>query len=394
MVLRLVLFEVLIYCIAHGRIELFGAEAVSAANHLDAGNALLEECGANVEVEGFAEGTGFLRPVEHRDFFTALGDRRDELVRNERAVQAYFDEADLVPLFVHLVDGLFHRVRAAAHDDDHVFRVGRAAIVEQMIISAREFIYLFHHLFDDGRGRVIIFIRRFAVLEVGIAVLRRALLDGVLWIERAALEIVDVLHIDERFHLVIVDHVDLGNFMRSAETVKEVQERHFGFQSGKVRHEREIHNFLYRTGSEHRKASLAACHNVLMVTENVQRMRRDRARGNVKDGGQQFARDLVHVGDHEQKALAGGVGGSQSAGGKGTVHSARCAAFRLHFGEPQFLAEHVHPARGRPFVRDLCHGGRRRDGIDRRDLREGIGDVAGGCIAVNRHLLHKKNNLR
>ena len=213
-------------------------------------------------------------------------------------------------------------------------------------------------------------------------------------VERAALEVVDVLHVDERFHLVVVDDVDLGNFVRGAEAVEEVQERHFGFEGGQVRHEREVHDLLHRAGSEHRKAGLAAGHNVLMVAEDVQRMRGDRARRNVENRGQQFARDLIHVGDHEQKPLAGGVSGGQCAGGERAVHRARGAAFRLHFGKAQLLAEHVHSACGRPFVRNFRHGRRRGDRVDRRDFREGIGDVAGGCIAVDRHLLHRKNNLR
>ena len=393
-VLRLFLFEVLVHRVAHGGVELLGAQAVTAADDLDFGNALFKQRRAHVEIEGLAEGAGLFGAVEHRDLLAGLGQSRNERVRNERAVQAHFDQADFVPLFVHLVDGLFHRVCAAAHDDGYVLRVGSAAVVEQVVAAPGELVHLFHHLRYDGGSGEVILVRRFAVLEIGIAVLRRALLDGVFGVERAALEIVDVLHVDERFHLVVVDDVDLGNLVRGAESVKEVQERHLRFERGEVRDEREVHNFLHGAGREHRKTRLAAGHNVLMVAENVQRMRRDRACGNVEHGREQFARDLIHIGDHEEEPLACGIGGGEGACGKGAVHGTRRAAFRLHFGKAQFLPEHVHSARGGPFVRDLRHRGGGGYGIDGRNFRECVSDVAGGGIAVNRHLLHKRYNLR
>ena len=390
MVLRLRLLEVLIDRVAHGGIELLRAEAVASADDLDVLHALFEERGADVEVEGFAQGAGFLGAVEHGDLLAACGDGRHKLVRNEGAVQADLDEADLVALFVHAVDGLFHRVGAAAHDDGDVFRIGSAAVIEQMVAAAGQLVHLFHHLFDDGRGGVVVLVGRLAVLEVGIAVLRGALLDGVFGVEGAALEVLDVLHVDERLHFVIVDDVDLRDLVRGAEAVKEVQERHLCLQRGQVRDEREVHDLLNRAGSEHRKAGLAAGHYVLMVAEDVQRMSGDRARADVENGREQLAGDLVHVGDHEQEALARRVCRGERTGRQRAVHGTGGAALTLHLREAQLLAEHVDAPGRRPFVRNLCHRRGGGDGIDGRDFREGIRDVAGGGIAVDRHLLHRK----
>ena len=46
--------------------------------------------------------------------------------------------------------------------------------------------------------------------------------------------------------------------------------------------------------------------------------------------GQLLAGDLVHVGDHQQQALGGGVGGGQGAGGQRAVHRAGGAGLGLH----------------------------------------------------------------
>jgi hypothetical protein len=40
----------------------------------------------------------------------------------------------------------------------------------------------------------------------------------------------------------------------------------------------------------------------------------------VEDGAGQLARDLVHIGDHQQQALRGGEGGGQRAGLQRAVH--------------------------------------------------------------------------
>jgi hypothetical protein len=45
----------------------------------------------------------------------------------------------------------------------------------------------------------------------------------------------------------------------------------------------------------------------------------------------QLARDLVHVGDHEQEPLRRGERGGEGAGLQGAVHGAGGAAFGLHF---------------------------------------------------------------
>ena len=82
--------------------------------------------------------------------------------------------------------------------------------------------------------------------------------------------------------------------------VEEVEEGDFGFEGRGVGDHRHIVRFLDGVGGEHRKAGLAARHHVALVAENAKRVGGERTGGNMEDGGAKFARDLVHVRDHQQ----------------------------------------------------------------------------------------------
>ncbi len=90
----------------------------------------------------------------------------------------------------------------------------------------------------NSRRSFIILICGFAVLEINVGVLSRAHLVRVLGIERARLEFLYVVHIDEREHFVVVYNVDFAHFVARSETVEEMKERNFRFERGKVSYER------------------------------------------------------------------------------------------------------------------------------------------------------------
>ena len=96
----------------------------------------------------------------------------------------------------------------------------------------------------------------------------------------------------------------------------------------------------------------------------------------------QLARDLEHVGDHQQQALRGGEGGGQGAGLQRAVHRAGGAAFALHLddrgdGAPDVLVGLRRPTR--PPTRPCATRG---DGIDGDDFVDVVGNVGGGLVAV------------
>ena len=149
--------------------------------------------------------------------------------------------------------------------------------------------------------------------------------------------------------------------------------------------EREVHDLLDGVGAQHRKAGLAASHDVAVVAEDVERVICERTRADMEHRGGEFARDLVHIGDHQQQTLAGGEGGRQSACAQRAVHRAGCAGFGLHFSDLEGLTEDVLGTRVRPFVGVFRHRRGRRDGIYRCDFTQSVCYVSRGGIAVYSH---------
>jgi hypothetical protein len=88
-----------------------------------------------------------------------------------------------------------------------------------------------------------------------------------------------------------------------------------------------------------------------VIAKNRECVGGDGASGDVNHSGSKFARDLVHIGDHQQKALRRGEGRSQRTGLEGAMERPRGATFALHFhdlwnGAPDILAAFDHPLIG------------------------------------------------
>ena len=177
--------------------------------------------------------------------------------------------------------------------------------------------------------------------------------------------------------------------MRGAEAVEEVAEGQAGVEGRKVGHQGQVHAFLHRGGSQEAEASLAGGHHVLMVTKDGQSVGGQGAGRNMKNAGQKFAGDFVHVGDHEQQALRSRVGGGKRTSGKHAVHSASGTGFGLHFTHVYDLAEQVFGTLGGHLVHDFAHDGRGGNGINGCRFRQGVGNVRGGVVAVHSfHMSH------
>ena len=103
----------------------------------------------------------------------------------------------------------------------------------------------------------------------------------------------------------------------------------------------------------------------------------------MEDPGQQLTGYLVHVGDHEQKALGGGKGGGQGSCGQASVHGPGGTGLGLQLPDGYLLPEDVLVAFGGPFVGNLAHVGGGGNGIDGCSIAQGIGDVGCSCVSVN-----------
>ena len=202
-------------------------------------------------------------------------------------------------------------------------------------------------------------------------------------IQGAAAERIDCIPVKHFAQRLVIPDLDLLDFMRGAEAVEEMKERNTALDGGKMRHCAEIHDLLRAVGAEHRIAGLTAGIDIGMVAENVQRVRGDTAGGNIDHARQQLACDLIHVRDHQQKALGSGVGRGERAGCKGAMHSARSTALRLHLSEPYLLAEQVFLTGSGHLVGLLRHHGRRRDRVNSGNFGKRIGYVCRGAITVH-----------
>src|SRR5215831_1211839 len=94
--------------------------------------------------------------------------------------------------------------------------------------------------------------------------------------------------VDHRSHIVKAELLDLGNLVRGAEAVEEVQEWNTRLQRRGVRNQGQIHRFLDRVRGQQRKSRWAYGHGILMVAEDRQRVSSDGARSHVYDGGRQL----------------------------------------------------------------------------------------------------------
>ncbi|MPM42371.1 hypothetical protein SDC9_89036 [bioreactor metagenome] len=193
-----------------------------------------------------------------------------------------------------------------------------------------------------------------------------------LGVERPLAESRHRVHIAHLGQVVVVPDFDLLNLMGGAEPVEEVQKGYAAPDGGQVGHRSKIHDLLGVGLGQHGEAGLPAGHDVRVVAENVEGVGRKRPRRDVKDCRKQFSRELIHIGDHEQQALRGGIGRGEGARCQGAVNHAGGSSLRLHFHYVHRAAEDVFTAGGRPLVHVVRHRAGRCDGVDTRHFRKSV----------------------
>ena len=384
-VLGLVRRQVVVDGLDHGGVELLAAETVAAAHDHQIVPAGFAERGADVGVQGLAQGAGLLGAVHDGQLLAGGGDGGQELVGHEGTIQTDLDEAQLLALAVQVVDGLLGHVGAAAHDDHHAVRVGGAHVVEEVVGPAGEGADLLHVVLHDGGDGIIVLVGRFTILEVDVGVLRRAAQVGMLGVQSPLTELLHRFVVEELAHVLIVDGLDLLDLVGGAEAVEEVDEGHGRLDGGQVGDQGQIHDLLDGGGRDHGKSGLTAGHDVALVAEDGQSVGGQGSGGHVEHAGQQFAADLVHVGDHQQQALRGREGGGQRAALEGAVDRAGSAALGLHLSDADLLAEEIDPAIGSPLIGHLRHGRRRGDGVNCGNVRECVSHMACSGVPVDCH---------
>ena len=389
-VLGLAAEHVVVDSLDHAGGEVLGTKAVAAAGDLDvvAPAGFLEGC-AHIEVEGLAEGAGFLGAIENSNLLGGGRQGLEQMSCGERTVQVHAHEAHAFAVGVHVLNGFVNDFTGRTHADDHALCIRGAIVFEEVMTTAGDAGHLLHVGFHNGGNRSMEGIACFHVLEVDVGVLGSATDVRMIRAHGVGAEFLDLVPGDDLPDVLVVDHLDLLDFVGGTESVEEVEHGDAGLDGGEVSHQGEVHAFLHGTGAQHGEAGLTAGHDVLMVAEDGQGVACDCTGGNMEDTGKKFAGDLVHVRDHQKKTLGCSVGGSQGASGEHTVNGTGSTSFRLHFTHCNSLAHQVLGPVGCHLVNDLAHDGRGSDGIDCSSIGEGICNPGGCIVAIHGfHLGH------
>ena len=278
------------------------------------------------------------------------------MLRREGPVQVDVDEAHLLPTGGEVVHGLPGGLSGGAHENHHPLRVRRAVVVEEMVGAAGQLSDLRHVVLHRLRDGGELLVAGLPALEEDVRVHRGAPGGRVLRVQGVDTERFQRLHIHQGAQGVVVQHLDLLDLVGSAEAVEEVKKGHPAVDGRQVGHRPQVHHFLRRRGSQQGEPGLPHPHHVGVVPEDRQGVGEQGPGGDVEHPRQHLTGDLVHVGDHQQQALGGRVGGGQGAGLEGAVDRAGGAALGLHLHHLHRLAEEVLLSVGGPLVHVFRHG--------------------------------------
>ena len=223
--LRLSLSEVFKYCENRCGRSILRTETVTSADNLYAAYAHNIKSGNNVEVKRFAERAGFLCSVKYSYLLCCLRKNSNKLFRNKRSVKSYLDKTNLFALSHEVINNFLSNVADRAHSYDYSFCIGSAVVVEEFIIGTDFSVNLVHVIFNDCRKCFIVLVAGFSVLEEDIAVFSGTTEYRLFRIECSCTESGDSVFVHHACEFIVIPYFDFLDFMRSTETVKEVDER-------------------------------------------------------------------------------------------------------------------------------------------------------------------------
>ena len=195
------------------------------------------------------------------------------------------------------------------------------------------------------------------------------------------------IHVYHFFKICIIPCFDFLNFVWSTETVEEVDECNFAFESCKVCNRSKVHNFLWVWFSEHCSTCLTAGINVWMITEDVQRLCSNTACSNMEYTRKLFSSNLVHVRNHQEKTLWSCKCSSKCTRCKWTVNCTCGTGFWFHFDNLYLVTEDVFLTTCRPVINPVSHWWWRSDWINTGNFCKGISNVCGSLVTIHRLFL-------
>ena len=382
-VFRRLLPQVVVYGDQLAGSGVLAGQTVAAAHHADVAASGLIQRRDHVQIHWLTHGARLLAAIQHGDALAAGGDGGGEIGHGEGAVQMDLHHAHLASAGVEVVHRLPQRLGDGAHSHHNLLGVGRAVVIEQLVVPAGDFIDLVHVVLHGTGHDGTLDVSALLALEVHVGVHVVAAVGGMLRIQRIPAEGLQRLVVDQTPQLLIVQRLDALHLVGGAEAVKAVHEGVLRFDGGQVRHRRQIHGLLRGGGHQHGVAGGATGHKVRMVAENGVMVAGDHAGCDVHHAGEELSAHGVHSRDHQHQSLRGRERGGQGARLQGAVAGTGSAGLGLHLDHVHRRAEQVLFPLGGPLVHLFRHRGGRRDGINGRHLSKGVGRMGCRCIAVH-----------
>ena len=221
------------------------------------------------------------------------------------------------------------------------------------------------------------------MLEEYVSILVRTTCSWVLRIQCMFTECFNSIHWAHFFQIFVIPFLNLLNLMGSTETIKEVNEWNFSFQSRQMSNRTQVHNFLWVCLSKHSETSLTTSIYITMITKNIQSMCRHRTCGYVEYAWQHLTSDFIHIRDHKKKTLRSRKCRCQSSCCKRTVYSTSGAGLRFHLNNFYFAAKNVLLSCCWPLINGVSHWARRCNRIDTSYFCIGICHVC--CCGITIH---------
>ena len=296
-----------------GRSRVGGTETIATTDNQRLALVVVE-CRLHVKIQRFSLCPRFFRAVENGDALDSGRKRLLQEVDGERAIEVNCNHTYLLSLLVEIVDCLAGRLCGGAHQDDNILCVFSSIVVEQVVFASGNLGNLAKVALHDFGNGVVVLVGSLTMCKESLGVFGGTACNRALRREGAVAETLHGIHVNQWTYVLHVHGLDFVILMRRAETVEEVDEGNAGLQCRKVRNGGKVHHLLYGTGAEHAEAGLAACHHILVVSKDTKRMRSQCTGRYVENAGQQFAGNLVHIGNHQQQTLRSSVGGCERTG--------------------------------------------------------------------------------
>ena len=135
------------------------------------------------------------------------------------------NKTNLFALCIKIINCFCDSVANRAHSDNNVFCILCTVIIERLVIGSDFLVNLVHIHNCCFNSIVIILIASLSVLEEDIGVFGRAAKSWVLRVKSVSTETLNILHINHILEVFIIPNLYFLNFVRGAESVKEMKER-------------------------------------------------------------------------------------------------------------------------------------------------------------------------